>query len=91
MAEADPKIIVAAGEFRANMSSYLKKISEGASFVIVSRGKPVADVVAHAPPPPLGPRPLGLMKGQFTIPDDFDTLPDDIIESFYASKLDDGT
>ena len=35
-------------------------------------------------PPPLSqPRPIGLAKGQFTVPDDFNApLPEDVLETF---------
>ena len=35
-------------------------------------------------PPPLSqPRPFGLAKGQFTVPDDFNTpLPEDVLQAF---------
>jgi hypothetical protein len=35
-------------------------------------------------PPPLSqPRPIGLAKGQFTVPDDFNaTLPEDVLQTF---------
>lgn len=87
MAEADPKISVSVAELRANLSRYLKKAQGGASFVVMSRGKAVAVLGPDDEPAKLPPRVFGQMKGQFTIPDDFDTLPDDVIESFYASKL----
>lgn len=100
MAEADPKITVPVAALRANLRGYLKMAEAGASFVIVSRGKPVAvlgpdepaaepatPAEPENPPAKLPPRVFGQMKGQFTIPDDFDTLPDDILESFYSSKL----
>ena len=35
------------------------------------------------PPPPSQPRPGGLAKGQFTVPDDFNApLPDDVLKAF---------
>jgi hypothetical protein len=34
-------------------------------------------------PPVSGPRPIGLAKGQFTVPDDFNApLPDAVLEAF---------
>lgn len=87
MAEADPKIMVPVGELRANLRRYLKKVEEGASFVIMSRGKAVAVLKPDEPEKPRAPRTFGRMKGQFTVPDDFNTLPDDVIDSFYDSKI----
>jgi hypothetical protein len=35
------------------------------------------------PPPIFQPRPIGLAKGQFTMPDDFNApLPDDVLQTF---------
>jgi hypothetical protein len=35
------------------------------------------------PPPPLDPRPIGLAKGQFSVPDDFNApLPEDVLQTF---------
>lgn len=88
MAEADPKITVPVAELRANLSRYLKKVEEGASFVIMSRGKPVAVLKPDDEPKKLPPRVFGQMKGQIWIADDFDDpLPDDILDAFYADKF----
>lgn len=91
MAEADPKITetkVSVAELRANLSAYLKKVSEGASFVVVSRGKRVAVLKPEGEPPKLPPRVFGQMKGQIWISDDFDDpLPDEILDAFYAKKF----
>ena len=85
MAEAGPKITVPVAELRANLSRYLKKVEEGASFVIVSRGKPVAVLAPDDKPAKLPPRVFGQMKGQIWISDDFDDpLPDDMLEAFHA-------
>ena len=92
MAEADPKIAetrVSVAELRANLSAYLRKVSEGTSFVVVSRGKRVAVLGPEdQPDEPLGPRPLGLMKGQIWIADDFDDpMPQDFLDAYYNSEL----
>ena len=35
------------------------------------------------PPPPSRPRPIGLAKGQFSVPDDFNApLPEDVLRTF---------
>lgn len=90
MAEADPKIAeakrtVGVGDLRANLSGYLKKVGEGESFVIVSRGKPVAVLKPEDKPAKLEPRKLGGLKGKIWIADDFDDpLPDEILDAFHA-------
>lgn len=87
MADADPKIAmpVAVGDLRAKLSAHLKKVSEGATIVIMSRGKAVARLEPFVPPEPPGPRKLGLLEGKIDVPDDFDApLPDDILDAFEA-------
>lgn len=45
-------------------------------------GTPVAEV-RPIPPRRTEPRPIGLAKGEFVVPDDFDApLPDDILDAF---------
>ena len=35
------------------------------------------------PPPPSGPRPIGLANGQFTVPDEFNApLPEEVLRTF---------
>ncbi len=88
MAEADPRIMVPVGELRANLRRYLKKVEEGASFVIMSRGKAVAVLAPEGEKPNLPPRKLGLMKGEIWIADDFnDPMPQDFLDAYYNSEL----
>ena len=87
MAEADPKITVSVAELRANLSRYLRKAQDGASFVVMSRGKRVAKFGPDDEPAELPPRVFGQMKGQIWMAEDFNTLPDDILDAFYAKKF----
>ena len=60
---------------------YLRRVEAGETFIIVKAGRPMAEIkpVASAPKTL---RPFGLCAGEFTVPDDFDPLPEDIIEAF---------
>ena len=82
MDEGDPKIAVPVADLRANLSSYLKKTSKGACFVIISRGKPVAELKSAKPPVPLGPRKSGLLEGKIDLPPDWDEWSQGILEGF---------
>lgn len=86
MAEADPKkTVVGVGELRANLRRYLKKVEEGASLVIVSRGKRIAMLTPDEPDTSKFRAP-GAMKGQIRIVGNFDDpLPDDVLDAFEAA------
>lgn len=85
MAEADPKMSVSVADLRANLSFYLKKAAAGASFTIMSRGKPVAVLVPDVEPAESRSRAPGAMKGQIWIANDFDDpLPDEVLNAFEA-------
>ncbi|MGB8886831.1 MAG: type II toxin-antitoxin system Phd/YefM family antitoxin [Candidatus Korobacteraceae bacterium] len=69
-------------EAKTHLSKLLERVALGEEVIIAKAGKPVARLVAiksHK-----SPRPLGLAKGEFTVPDDFDApLPPEIEEDFY--------
>ena len=67
-------------ELRQGLSDYLRRASEGASIIVTSRDKVIAELRA----PPLAERPNrmpGAMKGRIWMADDFDELPADILAS----------
>lgn len=89
MAEADPKlsdpaIRVPVGELRANLSRYLKQVEQGANVVVMSRGKPIAELKGVAPTTPAGPRAFGPLKGKMDVLDDFDSWPEGMMDGFEA-------
>lgn len=65
-------------DLQQNISSYLQRVARGETLLIVSEGKPVAeckpvDTKRNVP------RPYGLCKGEFEVPDDLDDpLPSSI-------------
>ena len=83
MAERGEPIRIGIRELRGKLSDYLRQAQQGARFLIVSRGEPVAELGAPSPEKPeRKPRQAGLMKGQIWMADDFDEWPPDILESF---------
>jgi antitoxin (DNA-binding transcriptional repressor) of toxin-antitoxin stability system len=69
-------------EIAADPHSFLRRLRNGETVVVVGDGIPVAEV-RPVPPPRTEPRPIGLAKGEFVVPDDFDApLPDDILDAF---------
>jgi len=69
-------------EAKAKLSEYLARAEEGETVVICRRNVPVAELrgIARAPAQP---RPVGLAKGLFEVPDSFDEpLPAVVIDAF---------
>lgn len=78
MAERSEPIKVSVREFRGKLSDYLRQARQGARFLIVSRGQPMAEIGAPSEDSgstSLPRRPLGLMQGEIWIADDFDETP----------------
>ena len=69
-------------EFRENLAFYLKQAEEGATFVVLSRNKPVARLVPPARP---ARRRLGLLRGKIEIAEDFDQTSDALIAAMEDS------
>jgi prevent-host-death family protein len=69
-------------EAKTHLSKLLERVALGEEVIIAKAGKPVARLVAIKDRKRK--RPLGLAKGEFTVPDDFDDpLPPEIEEAFY--------
>lgn len=67
---------------KAHLSECIAQAEAGVTVVICKRNKPVAELRA-IPQPQKKPRPIGLLKGQFSVPKAFfDPLPDEIIAAF---------
>jgi len=79
---ADDATPVGVQALRENLSDYLRRVQQGASFVVMSQGEAVAELRAptNAPPPP--PRRPGALKGRIVMAEDFDTWPDDLLDAF---------
>jgi prevent-host-death family protein len=70
-------------EAKRNLSALLKRVQAGETIIIASHNKPVAEL-RPIQQKPLEPRPMGLCKGEFEVPDDFnDPLPQKILDEFY--------
>ncbi len=62
---------------KAHFSAYVARVEAGETFQLCRRNVPVAEL-RSIPVQHHGPRPIGLAKGQFTVPASFfDALPDD--------------
>jgi len=69
-------------EAKTNLSQLLRRVAAGEDIVIARAGTPVARLV----PVDCGePRQLGVDRGLFTVPDDFDApLPEEVLRDFEA-------
>jgi prevent-host-death family protein len=68
-------------EAKTNFSRLLSRVAAGEEIIIAKAGKPVARLVPFRKAK--SKRPLGMDKGLFAVPKDFDALlPDDVLEVF---------
>jgi len=66
---------------KAHLSRLLQRVSAGEDVIIARAGVPVARLVAVTPA--RAPRPVGMYRGQFTVPEDFDDpLPAEVLALF---------
>jgi prevent-host-death family protein len=67
-------------EAKTHLSRLLTRVAAGEEVVITRSGRPVARLV---PVERTGKRRLGMDRGRFVIPDDFNApLPDDLLDAF---------
>ncbi len=67
-------------EAKTHLSRLLEDVAAGEEVLITRRGEAVASLV---PALQLAARRLGIDRGLFTVPDDFDEpLPDDLLDTF---------
>lgn len=59
-------------EAKTQLSKLIDRAVKGETFVIAKAGKPLVKVVALDAPK--APRRLGFLKGEFTVPDDFNRM-----------------
>lgn len=74
-------------DMKTNLSKHLDDLAPGESLLICRRNVAIAEVRRLAAAGD-GPRPCGLAKGQFHVPDAFfEPLPDDIVGDFEGRSL----
>jgi len=72
-------------EAKTQFSRLLRRVAAGEEITIANRGVPVARLVPVPPEKPT--RFLGMFRGQFSVPEDFDApLPDDLLDLFEGRK-----
>ena len=73
-------------EAKTHLSRLIQEAVEGESFIIARAGKPLVKVVALEEAKPKVKQRFGFMKGQITIPEDFDTMCEDEILDMFGIK-----
>ncbi len=74
-------------EAQTYLSRYVAQLQDGETILLCRRNEPVAEIRA-LPRARSKPRPIGLARGQFTVPDSFfEPLPDDLIDSFEGGTV----
>jgi len=75
-------------EAKATLSKLIEKVTKGQEVIISRAGKPVAKLVPYD----TSPRRLGVghWKGKIWMADDFDDLPEDVLNLFTGEAEDDG-
>jgi prevent-host-death family protein len=69
-------------EAKTHLSKYLAKLKAGDRILLCKRNKPIAKITP-LPEVPVRPRPIGLTKGQFTVPRSFfEPLPEELLRAF---------
>jgi prevent-host-death family protein len=77
--------IVNIHEAKTHLSRLVHAAAKGEPFIIAKAGKPMVKVVPVDPR--AAPSRLGFMRGEFTAPDDFDTMGQEEIEKlFYGDE-----
>jgi prevent-host-death family protein len=77
--------IVNIHEAKTHLSRLVEAAAKGEPFIIAKAGKPLVKVVPVDAP--TAPKRFDFMKGQFTVPDDFDTMDQKEIEHlFYGDE-----
>lgn len=70
-------------EAKTHLSRLVDQAARGEPFIIAKNGKALVKVVPLDTPHFAVPQRLGFMAGQFSVPDDFDTMgQDEIIKMF---------
>lgn len=76
-------------EAKTHLSQLIEKALAGEDVIIAKAGKPLVRLTALEPPPRKSR--IGFLKGEVTVPADFDTMFQDEIEEMFYGRPDDRT
>jgi antitoxin (DNA-binding transcriptional repressor) of toxin-antitoxin stability system len=73
-------------EAKTHLSRYLEKLKKGETILLCKRNEPIAEI-RPLPNQHTRKRPIGLGKGQLTIPKEFfDPLPEDVLQAYRVGR-----
>ena len=76
-------MMVNIAEAKANLSKLINRALHGEKIVIAKNNTPLVDLIVHKPE---GKRQLGLLAGEFSMPEDFLDEDPTIDEMFYGDE-----
>lgn len=71
---------------KTHLSRLVERAAAGESFIIAKAGKPMVKVVALDSPSPNQVSRLGFLAGQITVPEDFDRMGSNEIETLFEGN-----
>jgi prevent-host-death family protein len=71
---------------KTHLSRLIETAARGETVIIAKAGKPLVKLTALDTPASATRRRIGFMKGQFTVPDDFDTMGAAEIEAMFGAE-----
>ena len=73
-------------EAKTHLSRLVEQGLAGEPFVIAKAGRPLVRVVLLDAPEARVPQRLGFMRGQISVPDDFDQMGRDVVVELFAGQ-----
>jgi len=71
---------------KTQLSRLVDEAAEGKPFIIAKAGKPMVKVTALDAPSGKQMRRLGFLRGQFSVPDDFNSMGSEKIERLFGGR-----
>ena len=75
-------------EAKTHLSRLIERAVNGEPFMIAKAGKPMVKVEAIDTPAPKPKRRMGFMRGQISVPDDFDRMGEEEIARMFEGEPD---
>jgi prevent-host-death family protein len=79
-------LTVSIHDAKNHLSRLIEQAARGEAFIIAKAGKPMVKVIPLARPDVNTTRRLGFMRGELSVPDDFDQMGEGEIEKLFAGS-----
>jgi prevent-host-death family protein len=73
-------------EAKTHLSRLVEQAAGGEPFIIARAGKPLVKVVALDTPDGAQVQRLGFLRGEISVPEDFDSMGQELIEALFGSS-----